>query len=102
MRLDFPDFGEAEDLITTAVGENRQLPIHEAMQPARSADSFQPGPDVEMISVAEDDLRAISSSFARVERLHAGLVPTGMNTGVSTTPCVVSSRPSRAFVRVSF
>src|ERR1700690_2963240 len=43
------------------------------MQPAGGADDVEAGPDVEVIGVAEDDLRAHLEQFARVERLHAGL-----------------------------
>ena len=43
------------------------------MQPAGGADDVEAGPDVEVISVAEDDLRAHLQQFARVERLDAGL-----------------------------
>ena len=58
VRFDFADFGEAEDLEAAAVGENRLFPIHEPVQPAGGADDVEPGPDVEVIGVAEDDLRA--------------------------------------------
>ncbi len=73
VRLDFPDFGEAENLEAAAVGENRLFPIHELVQAAGGADDFESGPDIEVVGVAEDDLRAHLQQFARVERLDAGL-----------------------------
>ena len=73
VRFDFPDFGEAENLEAAAVGEDRPFPIHEPVQSAGGADDVESGPDVEVISVAEDDLRAHLEQFARVERLDAGL-----------------------------
>src|SRR5208282_857250 len=71
--FDFPDSGKAENLVTAAVGENRQFPVHEPMQPASGANDVESGPDVEVIGVAEDDLRTHFAEFARVERLDAGL-----------------------------
>ena len=71
--LHLANFCEAENLKAPAVGENRQLPIHELVQSAGSRDDFQAGPDVQVISVAEDDLRAALQKFARVHRLDAGL-----------------------------
>ena len=73
VRLDFPDFGEAENLEAAAVGEDRPFPIHEFVQAAGGADDVESGPEVEMVSVAEDDLRAHLQQFARVEGLDAGL-----------------------------
>ena len=43
------------------------------MQAAGGADDVQAGPDVQMIGVAENDLRAAFQQFTRVHRLHAGL-----------------------------
>ena len=37
MRLDFADFGEAENLKTAAVGEDGHVPIHELVQAAGGA-----------------------------------------------------------------
>ena len=50
-----------------------------------------------MISVAEDDLGAgRGAPPSAVIALTVAAVPTGMNTGVSTNPCAVVSRPRRA------
>jgi hypothetical protein len=46
VRLDLPDFGEAEDLEPAAVGQNRFFPIHEPVQPAGGTDDVKSGPDV--------------------------------------------------------
>src|SRR5581483_10452261 len=77
VRFDFPDFGETENLKAAAVGENWQIPIHEFVQPAGGTNNFQTGSQVEMIRVAENDLRAHLEQFARVERLDAGLCADG-------------------------
>jgi hypothetical protein len=47
-----------------------------------------------MVRVPENDLRAHLDQLARIQGLHAPCVPTGINTGVSMTPCFVVSRPA--------
>ena len=69
----FANFCEAENLKAAAVGENRLFPIHEFVQAAGGADDFESGTQIQMVSVAENDLRAHLVQFARVERLDAGL-----------------------------
>jgi len=49
---------QAEDLKAAGVGEQGPRPTHEPVQPAHAADGFVAGPQVEMIGVGEDDLRA--------------------------------------------
>ena len=73
VRLDLADGRQAEHLEAAAVGQDRPRPIDEPVQPARGADDVQPGPDVEVIGIAEDDLRAHLAQLARVNRLHAAL-----------------------------
>ena len=43
------------------------------MQPTRRADDVEAGADIEVIGVAEDDLRAHLAQLARVNRLDAAL-----------------------------
>ena len=50
--------GEAVDLEAAAVGEDRPVPVHEAMQAAQLGDEVVAGPQGEVIGVAEDDLGA--------------------------------------------
>src|SRR6266545_2235657 len=71
--LDLADFRQAEDLESAAIGENRRGPVDEPVQPARGADDVETGADVEVIGVAEDDLRAHLAQLARVNRLDAAL-----------------------------
>src|SRR5208337_1789107 len=63
VRFDLPDFGEAENLEAAAVSEDGQFPVHEPVQAAGGAEDVQAGPDVEMIGVAKDDLRAHLDEF---------------------------------------
>ena len=83
--------GQAEHLVAAAVGEDRPVPADEAVQAAARAISSSPGPQEQVIGVAEDDLGADASSRSRCSvALTLPWVPTGMNAGVCTTPCGVS------------
>jgi len=73
VRLDFADFGQAENLEAAAIGQDRFVPVHEPMQTAGGGDDFESGPDVQMVRVAEDDLGATLDEFARVHGLDGGL-----------------------------
>ena len=70
MRFDLADFGEAEDLETTTVGENRMRPVDEFVQPAGGTDDLKSGPDVQMIGIAKDDLCSHLDQLARIKGLH--------------------------------
>src|SRR5258706_1324434 len=58
MCLDFPDAGQTEDLESAAVGQNRTGPTDKSMEAAGSADDVQTWPDMKVISVAQNNLRA--------------------------------------------
>ena len=73
VRFDFPNLRKTENLKAAAVSEDWQIPVDEFMQATGSTDDFHAGADVEMIRVAEDDLRAHFQKLARVECLHAAL-----------------------------
>ena len=49
---------EAEDLVAAAVGQDRMRPADEAVQAAPPRDQLVAGTQIEVIGVAEDDLRA--------------------------------------------
>ena len=49
---------QAEDLKAAGVGEQRARPAHKAVQPAHAPDGLVAGPQIEVVSVAEDDLYA--------------------------------------------
>ena len=56
----FGDLAQAvqtEDLESAGIGEDRPRPGHELVQSAEPADGFVPGTQIEMIGVAENDLR---------------------------------------------
>src|SRR5277367_3996149 len=55
---DFAQFAEAEYLKAARVGEDRSGPGHKFMQAAEFADEFVAGPQIQMISVGEQDLDA--------------------------------------------
>ena len=77
----FANFGEAENLEAAAVGENRLVPIHELVQAAGGADDVEAGPQVKVVGVAQEDLRAHLAQLARIKRLDAGLRADGHEHG---------------------
>ncbi len=52
------ELAERHDLISAGVGQDRPLPAHEAVQAAKPRDPLGAGPQHEVISVAENDVRA--------------------------------------------
>jgi len=55
---DLAQLAQTEDLKAARVGQHGARPTDEAMQPAHAADSLMARPQVEVVGVAEDDLRA--------------------------------------------
>ena len=94
---DFAAAGETEDLIAAAVRQNSPVPADKAMESAEPRDQLLAGAQVEMVGVRKhEDARRRRETSRCVSALIAPCVPTGMNTGVSTTACAVVSRPRRA------
>ena len=56
---------QAEDLIAPAVGEDRARPAIELMQPACLVQGIEPWAQVEVVRIAEDDLRVDVVATAR-------------------------------------
>src|SRR5262245_9515918 len=71
--IDLPSSGEAEYLIAAAVGQNRMRPGDEPVEPASSSDQLVAGPQIQMIGVAEDDLRTRLFEITVAHRLDASL-----------------------------
>ena len=61
--------GEAHHLIAAAVGQDRPVPAHEAVQPAEPRDPLGAGPQHQMIGVAEDDVGARRAHVVGLHRL---------------------------------
>ena len=55
---DLAQLGEAVDLESAGVGEHGARPADEAMKAAHAADGFVAGAEIEVVGVAENDLRA--------------------------------------------
>jgi hypothetical protein len=55
---DFAEAGEGEDLEAAAIGEDRAVPPHEAVDAAEPLDEAMAGPEVEVVGVDEDDAGA--------------------------------------------
>ena len=92
--------GQAEDLEPARVGEDRPVPAHERVQaprapPPRPHRAAGPGDRCWPAASA----CPVARSWSGVSPLTVAWVPTGMNAGVSTEPCGVSSSPSRRRAR---
>jgi hypothetical protein len=56
--MDAAQRGEAEHLIATAVGQDRQIPSHEPVKSAAAGNELVAGPQIKVVGIAEDDLGA--------------------------------------------
>ena len=87
---------EREHLEAAGIGEHRARPGGEAVEPAHRANHLLAGAEMQMVGVAEDDLRAGARHVAGLRPRTTPWVPTGMNAGVGTVPCGRVSVPARA------
>src|SRR5262249_21366340 len=55
---DLPEIAQAENLKTAGVCKQRPLPAHEFVESTQVAHQLVPGAQIEMVGVAENDLRA--------------------------------------------
>ena len=62
-----------KNLEAAGIGEDWERPIHKSVKAAGVGDDLHAGGNREMVSVAENNLRAHLDEFARVEGFHAGL-----------------------------
>ncbi len=56
--VDAPQLGQRHDLIAAAVGEDRLVPMHEAVQAAELGDALRAGPEHQMVGIGEQDVGA--------------------------------------------
>src|SRR5438874_12404189 len=70
---DLAPLREAEHLVAAAVGEDRMRPADEAMKAAAARDQLIAGTQIQVIRIAENDLRARFFEVAVAHRLHAPL-----------------------------
>src|SRR6185312_3071549 len=63
---------QAEDLVATAVGEDGMGPGGELVQSAQAADALVTGAQIQMVGVAEDDLRPQSFQIILADGLDRG------------------------------
>jgi len=74
--------GERKHLKAAAVGQYRPLPAVEAVQPARLFDNVKAGTQVEVVSIAEDNLGVdVVPQFADMHRLNRPLGAYGHENG---------------------
>ena len=69
---DLPQFRETENLVAAGIGEDRAVPRHEFVQAAEFADERMPRPQIQMIRVSKDDLRAERFQRFLRQALHRG------------------------------
>ena len=99
-RRNLPQPAQTEHLKPTRVRQHRPLPTHKPMHSTHPPHQLMPRPQIEMIRIRQNDLRALPprqsppAHPARTAFTEAA-VPTGINTGVSTTPCGSVNRPLR-------
>ena len=67
--------GETPHLEPAGIGQQQPIPGHEAVQSPHLADEPMPGPQVEMVGVAEDDLGAQLPQIGLAKGLHRSLRP---------------------------
>ena len=70
---DFAELREGENLVAATVREDRAVPAHEAVKAAEAGDEFFARADMEVVGVAEDDLRAEGFELGGRHRLHRRL-----------------------------
>ena len=70
---DFAKFGQTKNLVTAGIGEHRTVPGHEFMQSAQSADQFMAGTKIEVVGIAENNLRTEFFQSFVAQRLHSSL-----------------------------
>ena len=67
-----PEFIQREDLITTAIGKNRAIPMRELVDAACFFNELMSRSQIEMIRVAEYELSTRALDLSRGEGLHRG------------------------------
>ena len=71
--LNLAQAGKREHLESAGIGEDRLIPAHEFVQPARLFDQILAGADMQVIGIGEDDLRTDFIQFARGHALDGRL-----------------------------
>ena len=66
----FAQLTQAENLEAARIGKHSARPTHETMQPAHAPDSFVTRPQIKVIRVAENDLRAQALEYILRNRLN--------------------------------
>ncbi len=70
---DLPKFCKAENLIASAVGQNRFLPVDEGMKAPQFADGFVPRPEVQVVRVSQYPFHSNLKEFLGCKGFHRPL-----------------------------
>ena len=62
---------QRKNLIAARIRQNRQVPVHERMKPARAAQHIQARSQIEMVAVRKKPLHAGCHQFVGRKRFHA-------------------------------
>ena len=68
-------FCQRKNLVTAAVGQDRSIPIHKTVQPAKVSEHIEPRPHIQVVSVSQNDLCIEFVQFTGAHRLYASLRP---------------------------
>ncbi len=68
-------FCQRKNLVTAAVGQDRSIPIHKTVQPAKVSDHIESWPHVQVVGVSQNDLRIELVQFTGAHRLYTSLRP---------------------------
>ena len=93
---ELPELGQAHHLEAARIGQDRPLPVHEAVQPAEPRHPLGPRPQHQMIGVAEQDVGAGGADALGQHRLDRAGGADRHEGGGADSPRGVSSIPARA------
>src|SRR5947208_16221031 len=70
---DLAQFHQRKNLVTTAVSQDRPIPIHKSMQSTKVPNHVESWPNEQVISIPEDDLGVEFAKLARADGFDAAL-----------------------------
>ena len=70
---DLTQLGKAEHLKTAAIGQDRLVPVHEFVQPTHLLHQIRTGANIQVIGIAQNDLRTDLFDLRRRHPLDRGL-----------------------------
>ena len=81
-----PQITKTENLESARIGQNRARPRHEPVQAAHPSHLLDSRPQIKMIGIAKKNLYVKVFENVLRNAFYRAAVPTGMKTGVCTSP----------------